>query len=66
MEIVSFPLDILTDFFMTTAVKQIYSDGSGRDLASYTCYFIATQMMEKEEGKVIHGRVWLTPADPLC
>lgn len=42
MEVVSFPLDILTDFFMTTDVKQIYSDGSERNLASshvlFHCY----------------------------
>lgn len=33
-EAISFPLDVLTDFFMTTDVKQIYSDGSGRNLES--------------------------------
>lgn len=66
MEIVSFPLDILTDFFMTTAVKQIYSDGSGRNLASshvlFHCY---ADDGRGGGGKWSMDRVWLSSRSTL-
>ena len=50
MEVVSFPLDVLTDFFMTTDVKQLYSDGSGRNLASSHVLFHCSKDDERGGG----------------